>query len=59
MRPLLALAAVAALTVTLGPAPGDPAPLPPQARHNTDSAHPPEMIFFAAGKMQNVIKGIF
>jgi hypothetical protein len=59
MRPMLALAAIAVLAITLGPAPGDPAPLPPLALHNADSAFPPEAIFFAAGQMQNVVKGVF
>ena len=59
MRPILALAAIAALTITLGPSPGDPAPLPPLARHNANSAYRPEMVLFAAGEMQNVVKGIF
>jgi len=59
MRPMFALAAIAALTITLGPAPGDPAQLPREALHNRDSTYRPEMIPYAAAEMQNVIKGIF
>ncbi|HXQ66556.1 MAG TPA: hypothetical protein VN980_08300 [Alphaproteobacteria bacterium] len=63
MRPLLTLAAVAALTITLGCAQGDPARLrseaqpPPEAMHNPDSTYRPEMIPYAAAEMQNVIAG--
>jgi len=59
MRPLLTLAAVAALTVTLGSTHADRAQLPPEAMHNPDSTYRPEMIPYAAAEMQNVIKGIF
>ena len=59
MRALFTFAAVAALTVTLGARPGDPAPLPPLALRNADSTYRPEMIFAGAAAMQNVIKGVF
>ncbi|MFI5022974.1 MAG: hypothetical protein ACHQRJ_15155 [Alphaproteobacteria bacterium] len=63
MRPLLTLAALAALTITLGCAQGDPARLrseaqpPPETMHNPDSTYRPEMIPYAAAEMQNVIAG--
>lgn len=65
MRPMFkltavfALAAVAALTITLSAAPGDPAPLPQHVVHNADSTYRPEISFFATAKMQNVINGVF
>jgi hypothetical protein len=59
MRALFTFAAAAALTITLGSPPGDPAPLPPQALHNPDSTYRPELIFTGAAEMQNVLKGIF
>jgi hypothetical protein len=63
MRPLLTFAALAALTITLGCAQGDPARLrseaqpPPEAMHNPDPTYRPEMIPYAAAEMQNVIAG--
>lgn len=59
MRALFTFAAAAALSVTLGSPPGDPAPLPSQALHNPDSTYRPETIFAGAAEMQNVVKGIF
>jgi hypothetical protein len=55
MRPLLSLAAIAALTVTLGCAQGVGTAPPALTAQNPDSSYRPELVLLAGAEMQNVI----